>query len=516
MKTAHILTSAKQILVTPQPSMVARQVMSKTGHPYWGVPLTLDNATALRHEGYPVSSPCLHDGYVFQAPFTPYGYQKTTTSFMTMYHRLFCLNEPGLGKTACSIWATEYLRQQKKVRRTLIICPLSTMRDTWEKEVKLCAVGSQVALAYGAKQKRVAAIQGRAPYIIINHDGIKTVEKELVEQEDIDLVIVDESTLFKNPTADRTRSLVRIVQAFDKRRRLWALTGTPMSKMPTDPWTMARLICPDRVPESYTRFRDTTCTKVNDYAWRPRRGAADEVLKMLHPSICYRKSECLDLPPVTHIDRSPELTPTQARIIKQLTTDFMAEYAGKQVTLKNAGGLVNKVLQVCQGVLITGEGEDDYEVVGSDNRIDTVKELIEASNSKTIIAATFKSSVKYLYNNLNNQYGAQYIHGGVSEKKRTEIFKRFREDPEMRVLIVHPKTTAHGLTLVSASTIIWYGPEHSSETYIQLCNRIDRPGQVHNMSIYHLASHRVETAVYNMNKHNLDVQNNLLDIISSM
>ena len=50
----------------------------------------------------------------------------------------------------------------------------------------------------------------------------------------------------------------------------------------------------------------------------------------------------------------------------------------------------------------------------------------------------------------------------------------FRIEKNPHVLIAHPATMAHGLTLTAASTVVWYGPVTSNEQYIQANGRIER------------------------------------------
>ena len=65
----------------------------------------------------------------------PFDHQKTTASFLTLHRRAFCLNEQGTGKTGSIIWAADYLMTLGKIRRVLVICPLSIMDSAWRADL---------------------------------------------------------------------------------------------------------------------------------------------------------------------------------------------------------------------------------------------------------------------------------------------------------------------------------------------------------------------------------------------
>ena len=95
------------------------------------------------------------------------------------------------------------------------------------------------------------------------------------------------------------------------------------------------------------------------------------------------------------------------------------------------------------------------------------------------------------------------IHGDVQVRNRTSIFKQFQESADPRVLIIQPQAAAHGVTLTAASTIIWYAPVTSTETYLQANARIDRPGQRNPMTIVHIEGSPIERRLYTMLQSNI-------------
>jgi SNF2 family DNA or RNA helicase len=72
---------------------------------------------------------------------------------------------------------------------------------------------------------------------------------------------------------------------------------------------------------------------------------------------------------------------------------------------------------------------------------------------------------------------------------------------------------AHGLTLTSASTIIWYGPINEPERYTQANGRIERIGKRHVSNLIHIEATDLERRMYERLKNKQNLQGLLLDMI---
>ena len=105
--------------------------------------------------------------------------------------------------------------------------------------------------------------------------------------------------------------------------------------------------------------------------------------------------------------------------------------------------------------------------------------------------------------------------GRTSDTKRKEIFHDFQNSPDPRILVAHPKTTAHGLTLTAADTTIWYAPVTSLETFEQANNSMNRPGQKFRMTIAMIAATVLEQNLYQALKGKQDIQNAVLSLFKN-
>ena len=142
----------------------------------WGV----DEVHALKQLNIKAPSP-IEGRYKWTGQYKPFDHQKTTSAFLTMNKRAFCFNEQGTGKTASAIWASDFLMKQGKVRRVLVICPLSIMDSAWREDLFTFAMHRTVDVAYGAKEKRKKIINQGADYVIINYDGVEIVFDEIMK-----------------------------------------------------------------------------------------------------------------------------------------------------------------------------------------------------------------------------------------------------------------------------------------------------------------------------------------------
>jgi SNF2 family DNA or RNA helicase len=190
---------------------------------------------------------------------------------------------------------------------------------------------------------------------------------------------------------------------------------------------------------------------------------------------------------------------------------MLIEAAGEEVSAVNAAVQINKLLQIAGGAVYTDTGEViEFDV---SSRLNVVQEVIEESSHKVLVFVPFTHTIELLEKHLaKNNITCDVINGSVSVNKRSDIVKRFQEQAEPKVLIIQPKAASHGLTLTAANTIIWYAPCTSVETYLQANARIDRPGQVNNMTVVHIKGSPIEARMYTMLQNNIDNHQKVIDL----
>ena len=459
---------------------------------FWG----LDEMRVLRNLGVKAVPSPIKAKYNWPGKLKPFAHQIETASFLTLHRRAFVFNDPGTGKTLSALWAADYLMQKGYVQRCLILCPLSIMHDAWMNGISKSVIHRSAIVAHHQQAvRRVEMVQGDYEFVIINYDGLNLITDEVKADGRFDLIIVDEANAYKNVNTLRWKKLSKLLTP---QTYLWMMTGTPASQSPLDAYGLAKLVNPSGVPNFFTAWRDKTMNKLTQFKWGPKKNAPDLVHSALQPAIRYTKEQCTDLPPVLIETRDIPLTPQQRKYYVILKERMLVEAAGEVISAVNAAASVSKSLQISAGAAYT----DGREVVEFDcsPRLNVLMEVLEETKRKLLIFAPFRHSIDTIPAYLTKHGIAnELIHGDVSPKKRTDIFRRFQNEDDPRVLVIQPQAAAHGVTLTAADTVIFWGPVMSVETYKQCIARSDRIGQDSTkVTVIHLQGSEIERKMFRM------------------
>lgn len=444
--------------------------------------------------------------------YDPFAAQRDTASFLSMNSRAFCLNGMGTGKTNSALWAYDYLRRTKQVKKVLVVCPLSTMERTWADSVFNTFSHLDAVVLHGTRDRRIKLLKQDVDVYIINIDGLASIKTELAKRPDIDLIVVDELALARNSGTDRWKILNEICNK-QTTRRVWGMTGSPTPNAPTDAWAQCKLVTPDNpnVPKYFSTFRDKVMRQLTQFKWAARPDANDTIYQMMQPAIRFSLDDCTDLPEQTFITREVELTPEQKKAYKDMLSKLATDYQGGQILAVNEAVKANKLIQIACGVAYGTGGEEI--VIPSKPRLDVVKEIIEESEGKVIVFVPLTGALESVASELRKEFTVETVHGGTSKNERDRIFGEFQRNDEPRVLVANAAAMSHGLTLTAATTIVWYAPVHSNETYEQACARVRRPGQTKTTVIVHIAGTDVERRVYKRLQEKQSMQGLLLEMM---
>jgi SNF2 family DNA or RNA helicase len=449
--------------------------------------------------------------YVWPGMYKPFEHQKITSSFLTLHRRAFCLNEQGTGKTGSVIWAADYLMNIGKIKRVLVVCPLSIMDSAWRADLFRFAMHRTVDIAYGDKEKRTRIINSDAEFIIINYDGVEIV-KDVISNNNFDLIVIDEANAYKNVQTTRWKTLNKILKPDTW---LWMMTGTPAAQSPVDAYGLAKLVNPKGVPKFFTTFKDMVMYKVTQFKWTVRPNANKIVHQTLQPAIRFTKDECLDLPEMIYVTREVELTPQQKKYYNALRSKLVIQASGEQITAVNAAVGLSKLLQISCGAVYSDTGETlEFDI---NNRYSVLREVIDETQQKILIFVPFKHTIKILQQKLHQDgFITEVINGEVPANRRAEIFRNFQETPNPRILIIQPQAASHGVTLTAADTVVWWGPTPSLETYAQANARVHRAGQRHVVTIVRLQGSNAEKHMYKMLDGRIDDHSKLVDLYKNL
>lgn len=444
-----------------------------------------------------------------RAGFKPFDHQKQTTAFLLQNKRAYVLSELGTGKSLCPLWALDILRIFGRAKKMLIISPLSTLRVVWGAEVFRHLPHLRYSIAHGNHDMRVRAIKSNVEFVIINHDGIKSVESELIAEQ-FDIILIDELTAYKNSQSERSKCMQRISK---KAKAVWGMTGAPTPNGPTEAFGQCRIVNPDNpyLPKYYTKFRAMVETEIAPYVFIPKPEAKDIVYKILQPAIRFERADCLDLPPCFEVDIELEMEANQKIAYENIRKELLHEHSTGEISAVNAAVKLSKLLQISAGAVKDDEGNICYFDISS--KIDDILETFEESGgTKLLVMSAFRASVERVCQILQDKkIKCKFIHGGVNPNERANIVNEF-QDGDLEILVLQPQTMSHGVTLTASSTIIWQSYVPSGETYVQVNGRITRAGQDKKQYIRHQVSSKAERHILNILQRKGDMSKEVLKL----
>ena len=145
-------------------------------------------------------------------------------------------------------------------------------------------------------------------------------------------------------------------------------------------------------------------------------------------------------------------------------------------------------------------------------RLAELRRAVSGACAKVLVIVPFKGIIASLNESLSKDWSVAVLNGDVSIKDRNTIIRDFKTGPDPHILLCHPRVMSHGLNLVEADTIIFYGPISSNSEYQQVIERPNRSGQVNPMTVVRIAAHPLEWAIYKVVDQRQVTQDNILKL----
>jgi SNF2 family DNA or RNA helicase len=297
------------------------------------------------------------------------------------------------------------------------------------------------------------------------------------------LMAVDESTTIKNPTAKRTKAILGLSKEAKYRR---ILTGSPVTKSPLDLYSQCAFLNEHLLGfSSYYTFRNRYAQMIErNFGGRRVQIVGsyrrlDELAEILKP-FSYRvlKEECLDLPPKIYMKREIELTDEQKKAYTTMKSSALALLNGKIATAPHVLTQLMRLHQITCGHFKADDGTiQEFK----NNRMLELLDLLEEMEGKVIIWANYIYDIEHIVKTIGQEYGEDSIvqyYGAIESKKRQTNIENF-QDPKSKVrfFVGNPQTGGYGITLTTASNVIYYSNGYDLEKRLQSEDRAHRIGQ---------------------------------------
>lgn len=446
--------------------------------------------------------------------FIPHEYQRYCIDRICSDTAVGLFLDMGLGKTAITLSAIKRLKYEMWcVQKVLIIAPKKVAESTWVKEAaKWKQLNSlRFSLVLGTADQRRHALAENADIYLINRENTQWLVDYCGYDWPFDMVVLDESSSFKNHRAKRFRAL-RLERS--RIKRIVELTGTPNPRGLMDLWAQLYLLDGgQRLGRTITSYRDAFFVpdkrnRTTIFSYAPKMGAEEEIHRLVS-DICISMSaeDYLELPDLVYDDIPVVLDNAAQKAYNRLERDTLLQVDDETViTAGSAATLRGKLLQLCNGAVYDEEGNV---VTVHDCKIEALLETVEQLNGQhAIICYNFRHDRARLLDALK------------TTRLRVEVYEgKEQEDAwnagEIDLLLVQPASCGYGLNLQDGGHhIIWFGLNDSLELYQQTNKRLHRQGQPYPVIVHHLiVQGGTDEDVMRALNNKANVQENLLEAL---
>lgn len=440
----------------------------------------------------------------------PFPHQEMAINFALSLPCSCLFMEPGTGKTFCALAVTEIRKKLGKVKKTLVVAPASILYTGWREDmIKFTDLTGVVisgkpfrwrgCISYKKAYKQFG---DEAPKFELENNS-KSIEElldldvdvvftsyhtlyrnvELFEAAGFDQVILDESTMIKNPSGSFYNAAIKVSE-FSKYRL--CLTGTPYINSLEDLWAQMNF-CDGSLDDTIGEFRGRYFKQSPDATWMrwPHRWSKDEILKRIDARCLHvPKSVLKDLPDreirVRQVDITPKIRKHYEEMRKHLLTELES---GHEVEARNK---MVEVLRLHQIIL----GHVDGQEIDKSPKLKELKEIVDNTNEKVVVWAKYRQDFKWIKDVFPD---CCVINGDTKDVQ--EESRKFLDPNGPKVMLAQPQSAKFGHTWNCAKTCVFYSYDYSLESYLQAQDRNYRIGQDSTVTQYILSSGGIEDLI---------------------
>lgn len=460
--------------------------------------------------------------------YTAEPYQKTGIQFQLDHPQCGVFADPGGGKTAMTLAAFVIRQSQGQVRRALIIAPRLVCYNVWPAEVEKWDQFRHLKtkIIHGDEKAQTLfqeVIEPTADICLINPEATEYLfsffpEKWFQRKSGPpvmlpwDMMIIDESSKYKNPSSVRFKALKKYHKLFKYRV---ILTGTPAPNGLLDLWSQMYIVDSGvSLGKNITAYRNKYFENVNYntrlYAdYRPKAGADEQIQNAIAPKVIrFDASTFAELPPLVFNKIFVSLPAKAESYYRQIEREMFGELDGT-VTETNSKYLLCR--QIANGRHYETEDKDKIVKVHTE-KTEALKDLVgELQGKPALISYYFRHDLDAIRDqfrgipNIGADTPTPQINGNI----------RLWNAGQIPLLAVHPESMAHGLNLQSGGNdLIFYSLIDSLESWQQLIKRLHRRGVIGQVRVHViLAKGTVDEAIYSSLHNKAKVQQSLLDAL---
>lgn len=394
--------------------------------------------------------------------------------------------EMGTGKSRTVLEIAKEKLNAKKAMRVIWICPVAA-QETIKFEIMKHTDCSEDKIHIFNKKTRAERMTNALFYIVGSESiGASTRVWEALESLSGDsILILDESDLFRNGLAKRTKRMTSIAWKFKYR---YLLSGTPISKGIEDLYTQFAIL--DRRILGYQSWPEFARFHLEYTDTQPRRIAARHNTGLLQKKIepyVYQvtRKECMTLPPKTYTSRYLDMPAHMRKLYNETKEKILLEGDAFQWGDATIYKLFTALQQITSGFLNVEDKtirlfENPSENLKIQVLLDALSEMQE--NTKAVVWTKYRNECSDIQAALSEAgYRCYVIHGDVGLEERQNILDSYRKDEGGAVLVIMIGIGGRAIDLTCATFSIYFADTFNISQRLQSEDRLHRLGQTKNV-----------------------------------
>ncbi|MDA9718384.1 DEAD/DEAH box helicase [Planctomycetaceae bacterium] len=385
-------------------------------------------------------------------PHEPFPFQLEGMAFLMPRFGGILADEMGLGKSMQAISSLRLLVHSGQARSVLVLCPKGLVSN-WARELSVWAPELVVGVIAGDPDRRrwQWSLQD-VPVKLANYEAVIR-DRSILDEigAEFDLVILDEAQRIKNRASQTSKAVCSI-----RRKRSWALTGTPVENRSEDLVGIFDFVAPGQVDD----------------------GMSPRVLGAAAKGHCLRRTKdkvLTDMPPRLDTDRYIELSSEQRETYRRAEEEGVLRLSemGQEATIQHVFELVLRLKQICNFDTATRAS-------AKADCLAAELEEVQSSGRKAIVFSQWVQTLSRLRESLT-RFGPLEYHGGMSTAARDDAIESFRNKSQHSVLLLSYGAGAVGLNLQFSQYVFlfdrWWNPAIEDQA-INRAHRIGAAGAV--------------------------------------
>jgi len=431
----------------------------------------------------------------------PYAHQMTALEKSWNRETYAYFMEMGTGKTKVLIDNAAMLYDKGKIDGLLIIAPKGVVKTWYEQEIPThlpdhienVSVLWQANITKTQQEKLDELFEPESVFHILtmNVEAFSTTKGTEFAHKFISchntLMVIDESTTIKNPSAKRTKNILKLSTEAKYRR---IMTGSPVTKNPLDLYSQCEFLDPYLLDfTSFYAFRNRYALMKTIHVQGRSIQVVDKFQNLSELSdqlkgFSYRvlKEDCLDLPEKNWTKRQITLSHDQRKIYTEMKQTALAHLNGKVTSTMTVLTQLMRLHQITCGHFKADDGTTQ-EI--ANNRIGELMNVLDELEGKAIIWANYQHDIINIIKEVVKVHGPGSIvdyYGLTPQDERQDNIRKFQSDPRCRFIVGTPSTGGYGITLTAANTVIYYSNGYDLEKRLQSEDRAHRIGQKKNVT----------------------------------